>query len=70
MIKVAHHLKFVTEFDETNDFAKEFLKLDSDLQVKILEDLLHENIVPRMQEILDEVNEGGSYAILRIAEAE
>ena len=70
MIKVAHYLKFVTEFDERHDIAKEFLKLDSDLQVKILEDLLYENIVPRMQEILDEVNAGGSYAILKVAESE
>lgn len=70
MIKVAHHLKFVTEFDETNPIAQTFLGLPEVLQVKILEDLLYEDIVPRMQHILDEVNAGGSYAFLRIAEAE
>ena len=64
---ITHHLKFVTEFDETNPVAERFLALDEAEQVAILEGLLYDNIVPRMQPILDEVNAGGTYAILKVA---
>ena len=65
MKKIAHHLKFVTEFDETNPIAQRFLALDELEQVTILEGLLYDEIAPRIQPILDELNERGTYAILK-----
>ncbi len=68
MKKIAHHLKFVTEFDETNPIAKHFLAQDELTQVAILEDLLYSVIVPELEPILAKVNERGTYAILKVAD--
>lgn len=68
MIKVEHSLKFVTEFDETHPTAQHFLRLDSDTQILMLESMLKELIAPTLQPALDEINAGGSYAILKVAE--
>jgi hypothetical protein len=68
MIKVEHSLKFVTEFDETNPIAQRFLALDNDTQIVMLESMLKQLIAPTLQPALDEINAGGSYAILKVAE--
>jgi hypothetical protein len=34
----------------------------------LLVSLLHDLVVPRIQPVLDEINENGSWAILRVAE--
>jgi len=66
MIKVEHSLNFVTEFDETHPIAQRFLALDSYSQIAMLEGMLKELIVPKIQPTIDEINAGGSYAILKV----
>jgi len=66
MISVEHSLKFVTEFDETNPIAMRFLALDKKSQTNILEETLKEVMVSKVQPILDEFNEHGTYAILKV----
>jgi hypothetical protein len=68
MVKVEHSLKFVTEFDETHPVAIRLLSLEKEMQVTFLERMLKEMLAPRIQPALDEINEGGSYAILKVAE--
>ncbi len=68
MIKVEHSLKFVTEFDETHPVAKSFLAQDKGTQILILESMLKEMVAPKLQPALDEINAGGSYAILKVAQ--
>lgn len=68
MIKVEHKLRFVTEFDETHPVAQQFLRLDETSQVYMLESMLKELLAPRLQPALDEINENGTYAILKVAE--
>jgi hypothetical protein len=68
MVKVEHSLKFVTEFDETHPVAIRLLSLEKEMQVTFLERKLKEMLAPRIQPALDEINEGGSYAILKVAE--
>mgnify|MGYP003343700515 CR=1 FL=1 len=70
MVKIAHHLKFVTEFDETNPIAKRFLALDELERIAILESMLYSEIAPRIQPVLDKINERGTYAILKVAGSE
>ena len=70
MVKIAHHLKFVTEFDETHPTASRFLQLDELQRIEILEGLLYDEIAPRIQPVLDELNERGTYAILKVADSE
>jgi hypothetical protein len=68
MVKVEHSLKFVTEVDETHPVGMQILALESTMRKTMLEGLLKEVLAPRIQSALDEINEGGSYAILKVAE--
>jgi hypothetical protein len=67
-VKVEHSLKFVTEFNENHPVAKRFLMQDELTQIAILESMLKEFLAPTIQPALDEINAGGSYAILKVAE--
>jgi hypothetical protein len=68
MVLIEHNLRFVTEFDETHPTAIRLLNLEKEMQVKMLEGLLKEVLAPMIQPALDEINAGGSYAILKVAE--
>ena len=67
MIKVNHSPNFVTEFDENHPVAQRFLQLTKYDQIAMLEGMLKELIVPKIQPTIDEINAGGSYAILKVA---
>ena len=68
MVKIEHYLKFVTEVDETHPVSQRLLQLSEIDQVKLLESMLKELIAPRIQPALDEINERGTYAILKVAD--
>jgi len=68
MTKVEHSLKFVTEFDETHPIGKTALAIPHSDLIEMLEGMLKELLVPKIQPALDEINERGSYAILKVAE--
>jgi NurA-like 5'-3' nuclease len=65
--KVEHSLKFVTEFDETHPTAQRFLQLSENDQILMLESMLKDLLVDAIQPVIDHINEGGSYAILKVA---
>jgi hypothetical protein len=67
MKKVEHCLKFVTEFDEAHPIAQRFLQLESEQQIAMLEGMLKDLVMPAIQPAIDELNENGSYAILKVA---
>jgi hypothetical protein len=68
MTKIYHSLQFVTELDETHPIAMQLLALPTIDQVTMLESMLKELLAPRIQPALDELNERGTYAILKVAE--
>jgi hypothetical protein len=68
MVKIEHNLKFVTEVDETHPVGIRLLSLSELDQVQLLESMLKELLAPRIQPALDEINERGTYAILKVAE--
>ena len=67
MIKVPHSLHFVTEVDETHPVGMQLLRLSKSMQIQMLESMLKDLLAPRIQPALDEINENGSYAILKVA---
>ena len=67
MTPVEHSLKFVTEFDETHPIAQQFLQLEADAQIAMLESMLKDLLVSAIQPVIDHINENGSYAILKVA---
>jgi hypothetical protein len=68
MVQIQHNLTFVTEVDETHPIGIRLLSLPQEMQIVMLESMLKELLAPRIQPALDEINEGGSYAILKVAE--
>ena len=68
MKTIEHSLKFVTEIDEAHSVGTRLLSLPEEMRVVMLESMLKELLAPRIQPILDELNERASYAILKVAE--
>ena len=68
MKKIYHSLQFVTEVDETHPVGITLLSLPDEMRITMLESMLKDLLAPRIQPALDEINENGSYAILKVAE--
>ena len=68
MKKIYHSLQFVTEVDETHPVGMQLLALSEEMRIVMLEGALKELLAPRIQPALDELNERGTYAILKVAE--
>ena len=67
-MKVEHNLKFVTEFADNHPVTAQMKMLDENTRRVMLESMLKELVGSRLKPILDEINAGGSYAILKVAE--
>jgi hypothetical protein len=67
-MKIEHNLKFVTEFKEGHPITIQMSSLPESMRVTMLESMLKELVGSRLQPILDEINAGGSYAILKVAD--
>ena len=65
---IEHSLKFVTDFQDDHPVTAQMLNLPESMRIQMLESMLKELLAPRLQPILDEINAGGSYAILKVAE--
>jgi hypothetical protein len=68
MKQIKHSLQFITEVDETHPTAKALLALPEQTQIFFLEGMLKDLISPAIKSTLDKANEGGSWAILKVAE--
>jgi hypothetical protein len=44
------------------------LNLPESMRIAMLEGMLRELVAPKLKPILDEINAGGSYAILKVAD--
>ncbi len=67
MVKIPHSLHFITEVDETHPVGMQLLALPEQMQTVMLESMLKDLLAPRIQPALDEINERGTYAILKVA---
>lgn len=68
-MKVKHSLEFETEFDLNNESVIQLINTYSETQIKeMLESMLKDILVPRLRPILEEVNGGGTWAILKVVE--
>jgi hypothetical protein len=65
---VENNLKFVTEFADNHPVTAQILNMDESARIFMLESMLKDLVGSRLQPILDEINAGGSYAILKVAE--
>jgi hypothetical protein len=65
---IEHNLKFVTDFQDGHPVTAQMLNLSESMRIEMLESMLKELLAPKLQPILDEINEGGTYAILKVAD--
>jgi len=65
-VSINHNLTFTTELDENHPVAQRLLSLSYENQVAMLEGMLKALIAPAIQPILDEINEGNTYALLKV----
>jgi hypothetical protein len=65
---IEHSLKFVTDFQDDHPVTAQMLNLPEPMRIEMLEEMLKELVAPKLQPILDEINAGGSYAILKVAD--
>ena len=65
---IEHNLKFVTDFQDDHPITVQMLNLPESMRIQMLESMLKDLVAPRLKPILDEINAGGSYAILKVAE--
>ena len=66
-VEIKHSLHFVTVVDETHPIGKQLLALESEMQIQLLEGMLKDLLVPALEPTLAEINERGTYAILKVA---
>jgi hypothetical protein len=66
MKQIKHSLEFITELDENNEVAQRLLNLDEDVASALLSSMVKDLIVPKLKPILDELNSGNSYALLKV----
>ena len=67
MKTIKHSLHFITEVNENHPIAQTLLSLPESDQILMLEGMLKQLIAPTLQPALDEINKGGSWAILKVA---
>ena len=67
-MKIEHNLKFVTEFTDGHPVTAQIMSMPESMRIELLESMLKGLLAPRIQPALDEINAGGSYAILKVAE--
>ena len=67
-MKIEHNLKFVTEFAEGHPATEQIQNLPESMRIVMIEGMLKSLVAPRLQPILDEINAGGTFAILKVAE--
>jgi hypothetical protein len=68
MVKIEHNLKFVTEVDETHPIGARLLALEESMRIAMLESMLKDLLVPVLLPEINKINEGGSYAILKVVQ--
>lgn len=66
MVEIKHSLHFVTQVDETHPIGMRLLALEKEMQTAMLEGMLKELLVPALLPEINKINEGGSYAILKV----
>jgi len=68
MVKINHALHFITEVDETHPVGMQLLSLTKEMQKTVLEGMLKELLIPVLEPAISEINENGSFAILKVVE--
>lgn len=68
MKSIKHTIKLETVVDEKSVVGMQLLAISAEKRNTILNEMVNDLLAPRIQPILDELNENGSYAILKLVQ--
>jgi hypothetical protein len=66
MKSIKHSIKLETVVDEKSEVGMQLLALPTVLRNAMLNQMVNDLLVPRIEPILKELNDNGSYAILKV----
>jgi hypothetical protein len=66
MKTIKHSIKLETVLDENHETSKRLLALPTPLRTTMLNQMVSDLVVPKLEPILEELNKNGSYAILKV----
>ena len=66
MKSIKHSIKLETVVDENSEVGIQLLALPTALRNTMLNQMVNNLLVPRIEPILEELNKNGSYAILKV----
>jgi hypothetical protein len=66
MKTIKHSIKLETILDENHETSKRLLALPTPLRTTMLNQMVSDLVVPKLESILQELNKNGSYAILKV----
>ena len=66
MKTIKHSIKLETVLDENHETSKQLLALPVALRTTMLNQMVNDLVVPKLQPILDELNKYGYHAILKV----
>ena len=66
MKSIKHTIKLETVLDENSEVGMQMLALLSALRNAMLDQMVNDLLIPKIEPILEELNKHGSYAILKV----
>jgi hypothetical protein len=66
MKSIKHSIKLETVLDENSEVGAKLLALPTEIRNTMLNQMVNDLLVPRIEPILEELNKNGSYAILKV----
>jgi hypothetical protein len=66
MKTIKHSIKLETVLDENHETSKKLLALPTPLRTTLLNQMVSDLLVPKLESILEELNKNGSYIILKV----
>jgi len=68
MKTIKHSIKLETLLDENSEVGMHMLALPTVIRNAMLNQMVNDLLVPKIEPILEELNKNGSYAILKVAQ--
>lgn len=66
MKTIKHQLLLETVIDEKHEVSSRLWALPPAIRVKLINEMVNDLLVPKLEPILEEMNKNGSYAIMRV----
>jgi hypothetical protein len=66
MKTIKHQLLLETVIDEKHEVSSRLWALPPAVRIKLINEMVNDLLVPKLEPILEEMNKNGSYAIMKV----